>query len=159
MTDLYLVRHAHAGNPTNWPGDDDIRPLTAKGLRQATRLGEFLRIAALTPGRIVTSPKARALQTAEVLGAALGCDVRLDARLAFGPSIDDLRAIVAEAGGESPLILVGHDPHFSDIAGLLTGGTLALRKGSLVRVELDGEAIVPGSGRLRWLIPPDALGR
>ena len=32
---LFLVRHAKAGNRSEWQGDDHIRPLTPKGWRQA----------------------------------------------------------------------------------------------------------------------------
>ena len=31
MITLFLVRHAHAGDPEHWTGDDDVRPLTDKG--------------------------------------------------------------------------------------------------------------------------------
>ena len=159
MIDLLLVRHAHAGNPASWTGPDELRPLTAKGLRQATRLGGFLAAADVPQGAIVTSPKVRALQTAEVLGAALGWDIRLDDRLALGPSMDDLRALVGEAGRAGTLLLVGHDPDFSEVAGSLVGAPIAMRKGALVRIEIPRTAIEPGSGSLRWLVPPDALGR
>lgn len=156
--DILLVRHAHAGNPANWTGPDELRPLSAKGLRQATRIGGFLVAANIGPGVIVTSPKVRALQTAEVLGAALGWDVRLDQRLAQGPSMDDLRAIVGEAGDVPSLLLVGHDPDFSEIAGSLVGVSIAMRKGALARIEVPRD-VSTGSGSLRWLVPPDALGR
>ena len=39
---LYLLRHADAGDPMAWPGDDAERPLSAKGKRQARRLGSML---------------------------------------------------------------------------------------------------------------------
>ncbi len=159
MIDLYLVRHAHAGNPANWAASDDVRPLTGKGLRQATRLADFLAAAAVKPDVLLTSPKLRALQTAEVLSAALGCETRLDERLAQGLGLDGLRAIIGEAGAASSLMLVGHDPDLSDLAGMLTGTAIALRKGTLVRIEVEREALSPGSGTLRWLIPPDAIGR
>lgn len=159
MIALYLVRHAHAGNPEKWTDSDDLRPLTAKGLRQATRLAAFLAAAALRPDVIRSSPKVRALQTAEVLSASLGCEVRLDDRLANGLGIDGLRALVAEAPDATALMLVGHDPDLSALAGSLTGAPIALRKGALVRIDLDRAGIEPGAGSLQWLVPPDALGR
>ena len=42
MTELYLLRHAHAGNWETWDGPDEDRPLSDKGERQADRLGRFL---------------------------------------------------------------------------------------------------------------------
>lgn len=159
MLDLFFVRHAHAGNAINWTGPDDLRPLTARGLRQATRLGGFLVAAGVQPATLLSSAKVRALQTAEVLGASLGSKVRTDARLANGLSIGDLRAIIADVGGAGALMLVGHDPDFSDLASELVGASIAIRKAALVRLEVDPAAMEPGSAALRWLIPPDALGR
>ena len=42
MIALHLLRHAHAGDATRWSGDDDVRPLSEKGIRQAERLGRLL---------------------------------------------------------------------------------------------------------------------
>jgi len=40
--ELYLLRHAHAGDPAKWSGDDGDRPISAKGRGQAERLGRLL---------------------------------------------------------------------------------------------------------------------
>lgn len=159
MIDLYLVRHAHAGNPVKWAAADELRPLSARGLRQATRLGDFLASAEVGPVAIVTSPKVRARQTADVLGAALSGDVRLDERLADGLSIDLLRALVGETDVADGLMLVGHDPDFSEVASVLVGAPIVVRKGAVVRLALERDAVDAGAGILRWLIPPEALGR
>ena len=159
MTDLLFVRHAHAGNALSWDGSDDLRPLTAKGLRQATRLGGLLAAADVHPDVLLTSARLRAVQTAEVLSATLGCPVRLDARLAEGLSMSNLRLIIEEAVGAGQVMLVGHDPDFSDLVSELIGAPIAVRKGALVRVEVDAAGPAPGAGILRWLIPPEALGR
>ena len=55
VTDLLFVRHAHAGNALGWDGPDDLRPLTAKGLRQATRLGGLLAAADIHPDVLLSS--------------------------------------------------------------------------------------------------------
>lgn len=159
VTDLLFVRHAHAGNALGWDGPDDLRPLTAKGLRQATRLGGLLAAADIHPDVLLSSARLRAVQTAEVLSAALSCPVQLDARLAEGLSLDNLRLIVEEASGAGQLMLVGHDPDFSDLVSALVGAPIAVRKGALVRIEVDASGPAPGAGILRWLIPPEALGR
>ena len=54
-------------------------------------------------------------------------------------------------------MLVGHDPDLSDIASWLTDAPIALRKGALTRVDLDGRGVAAGAGALRWLLPPDAV--
>ncbi len=159
MTDLLFVRHAHAGNALDWVGPDDLRPLTPKGLRQATRLGGLLAAAGIHPDLILTSERLRAVQTAEVLRASLGASVSMDSRLADGLSVDRLRGIIEDAGGAGQILLVGHDPDFSDVVSELVGAPIAVRKGALVRIELDVSGPVVGVGVLRWLIPPEALGR
>ena len=154
--ELYLLRHAHAGNPAAWDGPDSQRPLSQKGRRQAERLGSFLADRAFAPDAIVSSPKLRARQTAEIVADALGLPVSGDERLASGFDLDALTALAEGVGGTS-MVLVGHDPDFSDVAAALTGaGYLPLRKGALARIDLS-LPIQPGCGILRWLLPPDLL--
>jgi phosphohistidine phosphatase len=155
-TDLYLLRHAHAGNPDAWTGDDSERPLSAKGRGQAERLARFLASIGLKLDSIVTSPKVRARQTAEPVAAALGVHYITDPRLA-GP-LDEavLEAILKDVGGEH-VMLVGHDPDFSDVAASLTGApNLPLKKGALARFEAT-RPLKPSGALLRSLVPPDLL--
>ena len=154
--ELYLLRHAHAGNYADWSGPDATRPLSPKGRRQAERLGRHLAERSFDFDALVSSPKLRALETARIVGDALGIGVTTDERLAGGLDLDVLEAIVKGVGG-SRIVLVGHDPDFSDIVATLTGAArLPMKKGALARVD----ATMPleyGGGTLRWLIPPDAL--
>lgn len=77
-----LVRHASAGDRHDWEGDDRLRPLDARGRRQADALVELLR--PLKVRRVVSSPYVRCLQTVEPLAAALGVPVERDRRLVEG---------------------------------------------------------------------------
>ena len=79
---LYFLRHADAGDPEGWTGDDAARPLSAKGERQAERLGAVPRAgSASEPDAIISSPKVRARRTAEIVGGRSGVGVRLEDRL------------------------------------------------------------------------------
>ena len=150
------MRHAHAGNPDAWTGDDAERPLSAKGQGQAKRLARFLASAGLKLDAIVTSPKVRARQTAEPVSAALGVHYITDARLGGQLDVDVLEQIVADAGGDN-VMLVGHDPDFSDVAASLAGAQeLQMKKGALAKFEID-RPLKPSTGVLRWLVPPDLL--
>ena len=155
--DLYLLRHAHAGNPERWSGPDEDRPLSARGRRQAERLGAFLADRGLRPDAILTSPKARALETANLVAHALGGEPRVDDRLAGPLDLADLDAVLADAGDPARPLVVGHDPDFSELAAALcdTAG-LHLAKGALARIEAP-RPLRPGEGLLRWLVPPDLL--
>ena len=111
VTQLFLLRHAHAGNPAKWKGDDAQRPLSEKGTRQSERVGQFLSQVGFHPDAIVSSPKLRAAQTAEIVARQLRMDVRLEERLAGGADLHDFKAILADLGLDRPM-LVGHDPDF-----------------------------------------------
>lgn len=158
VVEVYLVRHGHAGSAARSSGPDDLRPLSAKGLRQATRLGGLLAGAAVHLDVLLSSPKVRAVQTAEILAEALDTRVRLDERLGHGLSLEQLDSIIREAGAAQRIMLVGHDPDLSEISTDLVGAPISVRKGSLVRIDLDPRSVGSGAGALQWLIPPDALG-
>jgi phosphohistidine phosphatase len=154
--EIYLLRHAHAGNAEDWAGDDSKRPLSGKGRKQAKRLGHFLAERGIKPDAIVSSPKVRAVETAELVAGSLKKDVRVDQRLAGFLDVAALAALVEEAGG-SRVLLVGHDPDFSDLAAALVGADdLPMKKGALARIDV-APPIREGSGVLRWLVPPDLL--
>jgi phosphohistidine phosphatase len=153
--ELYLLRHAHAGNASEWDGPDHTRPLSAKGKRQAERLGSFLADRRFDLDAIVTSPKKRAMDTARIVGDALGIGVLTDDRLAGPLDLDVLDSIMGGAGPR--VMLVGHDPDFSEMAAQISGaGFLPLKKGALARIDVS-LPLEAGAGTLRWLLPPDAL--
>ncbi len=155
--ELYLVRHAHAGDTASWRGNDDERPLSPKGERQAAAMARFLSRIGLKPTALLTSPRLRATQTAAPIGKALHMDVHQEPLLAAGLDLADLEQILSAAGDPPSLLLVGHDPDFSELARELTGaGELPLPKGSLARIDVV-RPLAPGRGVLRWLVPPDLL--
>ncbi len=156
-TELYLLRHAHAGDPEGWTGDDAARPLSSKGDGQAERLGAFLADTGFRADAIVSSPKVRARQTAELVARHLEMEVRLDERLGGGFDGAAVDAILADLGNPGRVVLVGHDPDFSELLGALVGSDrVTMKKGALARVDVAGP-VTSGAGTLRWLVPPDLL--
>jgi phosphohistidine phosphatase len=155
--ELYLLRHSDAGDPEAWTRPDAERPLSGKGRRQAERLGRHLAAVEFAPDAILTSPKVRAAETAGLVAEALGRPVEEDERLAGPLGIDALEAILTDAGSARRIVLVGHDPDFSELLTDLVGAPgLSMRKGALARVDVD-VPIEPGGGVLRWLLPPDLV--
>ena len=153
---LHLVRHAHAGDAMEWEGDDALRPLTRKGRAQSERLGSFLAERRVHPDVIVSSPKVRAMQTAEIVAAALGMTVRRDDRLADDFGNLELWAVLDELGAREPM-LVGHDPDLTALLSyLIDAAGVSLRKGALATVDLETK-LSDGDAMLRWLVPPDLL--
>ncbi len=139
-----------------WRGEDAERPLSEKGRGQAEELGRFLAMSDFSPHAIVSSPKVRAVETAEIVAGALGHQVSLDDRLGDRLDLDALGALLDDLAGRR-IVLVGHDPDFSDLASALSGASyLPLKKGALARIDVSLPVQVAG-GILRWLLPPELL--
>jgi phosphohistidine phosphatase len=155
--ELYLLRHADAGDPEAWRGPDSDRPLSSKGEKQSERLGSFLLGIGFRPDAIISSPKLRAMQTAERVGDRLGITVSDDRRLAGGLGLEDVEAILGDAHDPARVVLVGHDPDFSELLATLCDASNAImKKGALARIDAR-RPLAAGSGELRWLVPPDLL--
>jgi len=72
---VYLVRHAHAGDRSRWNGDDAERPLSARGRDQADAVAQALRGAPIV--RVLSSPALRCQQTVGPLAHLLGLEVEI----------------------------------------------------------------------------------
>jgi phosphohistidine phosphatase len=153
---IHLLRHAHAGASYAWDGDDALRPLTAKGRRQAERLGAFLQAHDVRPDVVVSSPLVRAQQTAEIVATTLDMTVKTDARLAVAFGKSELWAMLDDLGAREPMF-VGHDPDFSSLLTyLIDAAGVSMKKGALATVELNSK-VSDGDGELCWLLPPELL--
>ena len=154
--ELYLLRHADAGDPEAWQGDDDLRPLSEKGRRQSEALGRFLRSRDFGVDTILASPRLRAVETAELVARPLGASVTQDARLAKPLDVGRLAGLLEGLEGRR-IMLVGHDPDFSELAASLSGASyLPLKKGALARIDVS-LPLQPAGGILRWLLPPSLV--
>jgi phosphohistidine phosphatase len=129
---LWLLRHAEAADGT----PDDERPLTERGIMQAQDAGRALAALGVTVDVCLSSPKLRAVQTAQAACAPLGVEVTLERRLAGEPF--DAADLVAGLG---EVLLVGHDPSFSLTLHDLTGTQARMKKGGLAGIA-KGELCV-----------------
>jgi phosphohistidine phosphatase len=154
---LHLLRHAHAGDSLAWDGPDAARPLSEKGRNQSERLGRFLAAQRFRPDLLITSPKVRAVETAEIVGRMLDASIAVDDRLAGALDLPSVEAVLAAHGDPETAVLVGHDPDFTDLLSALCGAAgVEMRKGAFARIEIE-RPLQPGTGTLRWLVPPDLL--
>jgi phosphohistidine phosphatase len=157
---LYFLRHGQAGNRQDWHGDDSERPLTVEGKKRMQREAATIWKLELSLDIILSSPLVRALQTAEIVAKAAESTARVitDDRLAPGFGPKDLTAILADHKSARGLLLVGHEPDFSETIGQVTGGgRITMKKGALANVEVEDSATMKGT--LMWLIPPKVLER
>jgi phosphohistidine phosphatase len=160
MIALHLLRHAHAGDPAKWDGDDAARPLSEKGRRQAKDLGGLLAVIDEPPDLFITSPKVRAVQTAEIVAKAMRNRVKVvvDDRLAGALDPVTVNAILDAAGNAFRPCIVGHDPDFSQLLGEFIGtAPIPMRKASLARIDFAGDDVADGQGTLRYLLPPELV--
>ena len=129
---LWLLRHADAAD--GFP--DDERPLTDRGVRQAQDAGMALERLGVQIDTCLSSPKLRAMQTAQLACAPLGVEVTTEPRLSGQPF--DVEELVAGLG---EVLLVGHDPSFTLTLHDLTGAQARMRKGGLAATH-KGELLV-----------------
>ncbi|HET9857476.1 MAG TPA: phosphohistidine phosphatase SixA [Chthoniobacterales bacterium] len=146
---IYFLRHGEADWP-DWEKPDDERPLTKRGKKEMHEVATFLKRVKARPDLIVTSPLARASQTAEIAAEHLKMKCREDKLLAKGFGRHELERLLKKYPEES-LMIVGHEPDFTHTISQLTGAALKLSKAGVALVELDRSW---RNGRLLWLFPP-----
>ena len=114
---LILWRHADARD-AGPDGDDLGRPLTAKGVRQAERMAEWLNHRLADSTRILVSPALRCQHTAHALGR------KARTVEALAPGASGLALLAAARWGETaePVLLVGHQPSLGLAAALAVTG-------------------------------------
>ena len=156
--DVYFLRHGIAADRDAWSGSDFDRPLTREGRARMRSEAKTLARLRLGLDAIVTSPLLRARETAAIVAEAVGLHGdAFHVDRAVGPEFDTERfaELIARHGAARALLLVGHEPGMSATVGRIAGGaTLALKKGGLAYVTLDGGA---ARGTLRWLLAPKLL--
>ncbi len=118
MKTLYLVRHAKSSRADPSLADRD-RPLDDRGARDAPTMARRLARRHVKPDLLVSSPALRALTTAELFAAELGCkrkDIVVEERL-YASSPEQLLAVVQELDDKlDRVMLFGHNPELSELA-------------------------------------------
>ena len=162
---LYLMRHGiavAADDPAST--DDNERPLTGKGIKRMRRAARGLARLEIPFDGILTSPLLRARQTAEIVASALRLETHLEAISSLAPdsTVDHLLFGLTRYQDRKHLLLVGHEPLLGHtISALLCGDrsqdlSVAVRKGSLCRIEID--ALPPTNpGTLHWHLTPKQM--
>ena len=137
--ELILWRHADAEDPG--AEGDAGRRLTKKGRKQAERMAEWLGARVDAQWRILVSPAKRAVETVKPL------DLPYEVSEAVGTSagVSSVLRAAEWPRAHRSVIVVGHNPTFSEIAQHLTGAgeSVIFRKGAVWWFEdRDGAAIL-----------------
>jgi phosphohistidine phosphatase len=157
MKRLFFMRHAQAVEREEWKGEENDRPLAGAGARDTARAAARLAGIGLQVDLILSSPLARAMRTAEIVGAALKPSRApvAEERLAPGFDNDALDDILEERENTESILFVGHEPDFGLVVGeLVSCPRIEFKKGALALVEIDDSG---EDARLLWLIPQKAL--
>ncbi len=157
---LLVLRHGKSDWDIEYGADID-RPLARRGRRAATAIGRHLAEVGPEPTLALTSPARRAQDTLERVMAAAGttCPVRIVDRFyghGVGAVVDELREL--DEASETVLV-VGHEPTWSDLIAILTGSRVRFPTAALARLDLDAPwaDIGPGHATLTWLVLPREL--
>jgi phosphohistidine phosphatase len=132
--DLILWRHAEAE-----PGEDDAaRPLTAKGVRQAKKMGTWIDHHLPDGCRILSSPAVRCVSTAEHLGRKF----KTHPALSTDSTAEEIIAASNWLDSREPVLIVGHQPLLGQVATLLLFGNkneFDLRKANALWISCKPE--------------------
>jgi phosphohistidine phosphatase len=142
---LWLLRHGEA--EAHGDVGDAERRLTDKGRRQAVAAGRALANLELEFEAVLTSPRIRALDTASLACRELGIDLTLHEPLGGGFQRSEAADLLEELTGDGRLLLVGHEPDFSQLVHDFTGGRVDLKKGGIAGIR-------PATGELFVLLRP-----
>lgn len=162
---LHLVRHAHAVAVE----EDLSRPLSVRGRGEVDRLAVFFRgNGAFQPAQVWHSRLRRSRETANELVARLGLDVVMVEIPGLEPG-DDAQQLAdrlqLHPRDLGDIAIVGHEPHLSALAALLTTGkkraaAFRLKKSDVLTLQL-AEGVHKKSGlnrwRVRWHVTPELL--
>lgn len=163
LYELYIMRHgvAAAGRTPEYP-EDAKRPLTPVGKKKMQEISKGLKRLDVAVDWIVSSPLVRAVETAEIIAAALLAEGQLEQSetLSPGGSAEALIAHLAKHPHRRRVLVVGHEPDLSDLAARLMGAgrhvNLAFKKGGCCLIRF--EEFPPRSpGQLTWWLTPRVL--
>ncbi|MEV6826367.1 NUDIX hydrolase [Amycolatopsis sp. NPDC051102] len=154
LTTVLLVRHAKAGKRDDWTGDDDLRPLSEAGQRQAAALRRVLRL--FGPDRVLSAPRLRCVQTVHGVAEDLGAEVRHEPLLSEegywpDPVLGVARLLAVAGDGGTPAVC-SQGGVIPDLV-----STLADRDG--VEISAARGGVVPSKKGSFWVLsfrPPTA---
>lgn len=151
---LIFLRHGEAED--RGPNvDDPKRRLTPAGRRDVRKVARGLAAMKVTFSMCLSSPLARARETADVACQILGiAEVKVVDGLLPSATWEELLSQLEEFPGDVVLLLVGHEPSMSHLIAAAIGAPEArieIRKTGVARVDVDSPGL---PGELKWLLKP-----
>lgn len=161
MHPCIVIRHGPAAEAESGPDDD--RPLSEEGRVAIYEIGRGLAVTAPRPDLVLTSPWARAHETAEIVAAAFGgCALETVEDLSPGAAPADILAALAQrcdtaSGG---FAVVGHEPDLGRFISYALAATArgfhSPHKGGASLLEFPATPRA-GNATIDWMLEPQHL--
>ncbi len=167
MKRLLLLRHAKSDWNAPFETDHD-RPLAPRGRRAAGQVGRFLNAVERIPDRAITSSAVRARTTLDLAAKEgswhLPASAIEETKALYLATATRLIDVVRQQDNAVQiLMLVGHEPSWSDLLSRLVGGGYhRFPTATIASIRFDVDfwiAVAPGAGMLEWLAPAKLLGK
>lgn len=160
---LFMLRHAIAAERKDWNKPDAQRPLTKDGARKMKKAAKGMREMKIRFDSILTSPYARALDTARIVGKVYKETQKIQVVPCLateGQPRDFIKLLAQQARTKKSVLVVGHEPYLGQLIGVLTtgqsGAEIELKKGGLASLEAD-DLTYGKCAHLQWILPPRVL--
>jgi len=156
--EIYLLRHANAGEAKLSPAKDEKRQLDELGVEQSHIVGRGLAALKIKVDEMVSSPLARAAQTAAIVAEEIGHvnKIVLDDGLRPEATYDQFEKLLERYRDREAILVVGHNPSMTEFLSRLInaeGQAIDFKKAAIARIDQE-----PGSAAvLKWTMPPKLM--
>lgn len=163
---LFFLRHGIAVEyGASGAARDSARPLSEEGLAKTREIVGAVKKMDFSFDAILSSPYARARQTAEIAAEVLGFSKKIQFTVNLTPQ-GTSRKLVDELndkyGALENILLVGHEPQLSSLIGLMISGSegaeITLKKAGFCKVSADNLKFKQCAS-LEFLLTPTQLIR
>ena len=158
---VYIFRHGHAENKASSPDKtDEGRRLVKEGKEQVKWACAKAKEFGVVPTTIISSPRTRGKQTAEIAKDALNPKATAMTEVCLEPEskVAETYSVLGKFKKEDRVILVAHLPQLGHLfADMLNWDSvwqnLDFENGAMARIDFKGMP-KPRTGNLIWMISP-----
>tara|TARA_Y100001960_G_scaffold180946_1_gene189801 strand:- start:176 stop:670 length:495 start_codon:yes stop_codon:yes gene_type:complete len=160
---LIIMRHAKSSWDDSGLADYE-RPLNQRGLRDASRMAQWLSDSELIPDQVIASAACRASQTASIVTneLALKADI-LETRDLYLSDYDAyLEQISYLPNDVETVLVIGHNPTMESLVYLLSGDSISMPTAAIAVIQLPidiwSDQVTSASANLVKHVFPKSLG-